>query len=129
MIAAALAWLWARFAPWLAAAAGIAATLALTGLYDATIDDPAVARAAREGFVAIAEKTALEAQLAEMNRQLAAGRTALEEHRNRLAARDRLASAAREQLEQEISRYEATLADRNRACLLDDPDIEWLRRP
>lgn len=129
MISAALAWAWARFAPWLAAAGAIAATLALTALYDATIDDPAVARAAREGFVAIAEKTALEAQLAERGRQLRAGAQALEEHRKRLAALDRLASTSREQLEQEIAHYETELTRRGRRCYLDNSDIEWLQQP
>jgi hypothetical protein len=129
MIAALLAPVRARFAPWLAAAAGIAATLVLSMAYDALIDDPAVARAAREGFVRIAEKAALEAQLAETRRQLNAGAQALEEHRKRLAAKARLADTAREQMEQEIARYETELDRAGRRCDLDAADIEWLHQP
>ncbi len=129
MIAALLPSVWARFAPWLAAAAGIAATLTLALAYDTLIDDPAVARTAREGFVRIAERTALEAQLAETRRQLAAGAQALEEHRKRLAAKARLTEMAREQMEQEIARYETDLARAGRSCDFDAADIEWLRQP
>lgn len=129
MIAALLARVWVRFAPWLATAAGIAATLVLSMAYDALIDDPSVSRAAREGIVRIAEKTALEAQLAETKRQLNAGAQALEEHRKRLAATVRLADTAREQMEQEIARYETELGRAGRRCELDPADIKWLRQP
>ncbi|MDF2622164.1 MAG: hypothetical protein K0S00_4823, partial [Xanthobacteraceae bacterium] len=57
--------------------AGIALIWVALTTYDRLVDDPAVAAVAREGYVQLAEKTALQAQLAELTRQRAASDEAL----------------------------------------------------
>lgn len=111
-----------------AAVAG-AATLALAGLYDRLVDDPAVAAAARRYMVAKAELDAERARGTELERQLTAGAQALEEYRRRLAAEQRAQDETDARHEQEIADYEKRLADAGRGCALDRDDIEFLRRP
>jgi hypothetical protein len=107
--------------------AGLLAGLALYGIYDTTIDDPAVAREARAGYVLLAEKAAAEAGAAEMMRQRDASAQALEEYRNRLQAAQLVEQQAKDTLEQEIASYELQLSEKNRACLADDADVQFLQ--
>jgi uncharacterized protein YlxW (UPF0749 family) len=102
--------------------AGIAAGLMLYHLYAVSIGYPSARREARAGYVLLAERTAAEAKAAEMERQRNAAAQATEEHRKRLEA----AQAARDTLEQEISSYELQLSQKNRACLLDRSDRDFL---
>lgn len=108
---------------------GIAAAASLfflMSLYDRLIDDPSVRKAALTGFVALAEKTALEQKLFETQRQVNAGAQALDEFRKRAAVQLSLAEGESQQLELEIAENEK----RKPAglCRLDDGDIEFLLR-
>lgn len=101
---------------------GAAITFSLLSLYDAWIDDPSVAKAAREGFVAASEKLALEGQIQEMRRQFKLAETA--------AASDRArAEAASKDADDAWKRYEAAVAadDGDDGCRVTDGDLGWLR--
>ena len=101
---------------------GAAITFAVTQLYDAWIDDPAVARAAREGFVAASEKLALQGQIEEMRRQFKLAETAAASDRARAEAASRDADDA-------WKRYEAAVAadGGDDGCRVTDGDLDWLR--
>ncbi len=113
----------------LVATAAVAFTASSLALYDRAIDDPAVARVARLEFVARAELEAAKARLAEAERQRDAGAQALEEFRQRFAAQEQVERAEDARHEKEIADYEKKLAAQGRGCVLDDGDIEFLRRP
>ncbi|WP_261338273.1 hypothetical protein [Rhizobium leguminosarum] len=89
---------------------------------------PSAARQARAGYVLLAEKSAAEAQAAEMERQRNAAAQATEEHRKRLAAASAAEQAARDTLETEIQSYELQLSEKNRACAVTAADRQWLLR-
>ncbi|TAV72776.1 hypothetical protein [Rhizobium leguminosarum] len=108
--------------------AGIAAGLMLYHLYAVSIGYPSAARQARAGYVLVAEKSAAEAQAAEMERQRNAASQATEEHRKRLAAAEAAEQAARDTLEIEIQSYELQLSQKNRACAVTAADRQWLLR-
>lgn len=91
------------------------------------LHDAAVARNARAGYVLAAEKTAAEAQVAELQRQVRAGERALEEHRQRLAADQAYDQQQSIQREQEILAYEALLSQANRRCALSADDLRFLQ--
>jgi uncharacterized protein (DUF3084 family) len=108
--------------------AGIAGGLMLYHLYAVSIGYPSAARQARAGYVLVAEKSAAEAQAAEMQRQRNAASQATEEHRKRLAAAEAAEQAARDTLEIEIQSYELQLSEKNRACATTAADLDWLLR-
>jgi len=107
-------------------AGGIAAGMVLYHLYAVAIGYPSAAREARQGYVLLAEKTAAEAKAEEMERQRNAAAQATEEHRKRLEAAQASEQAAKDTLEQEISSYERLLSEKNRACLVDREQRDWL---
>ncbi|TLX12164.1 hypothetical protein [Rhizobium sp. MHM7A] len=80
------------------------------------------------GYVLLSEKTTAEAKAAEMERQRNVAAQATEEHRKRLAAAEASEQAAKDTLEQEISNYERTLSEKNRACAVTAADRDWLLR-
>ena len=101
---------------------GAGVTFAALQLYDTWIDDPAVARAAREGFVAASEKLALQGQIEEMRRQFKVAEAA--------AASDRArAEAANKDADDAWKRYEAAVAadGGDDGCRVTDGDLDWLR--
>jgi len=108
--------------------AGVAAGLMLYHLYAVSIGYPSAAREARAGYVLLAEKTAAEAQAAEMERQRNAAAQASEEHRKRLAAAEAAEQTAKDTLETEIQSYELQLSEKNRACAVTAADRDWLLR-
>jgi hypothetical protein len=108
--------------------AGVLAGLAIYHLYALTIGYPSAAREARAGYVLLAEKTTAEAKAAEMERQRNAAAQATEEHRKRLEAAQTAEQAAKDTLETEIQSYELQLGQKNRACLLDRADRDFLLR-
>lgn len=65
---------------------GALAMLAICHLYNVTIDNPAVRKAALQGYVLESEKTASEAKAAELTRQRDAATQSLEEYRRRATA-------------------------------------------
>ena len=101
---------------------GAAATFVVHSLYDAWVDDPAVARAAREGFVAASEKLALQGQIEEMRRQFKVAEAAAASDRARAEAANRDADDA-------WKRYEAAVAadGGDDGCRVTDDDLGWLR--
>lgn len=106
--------------------AAFAMFVAMT-IYDRLVDDPAVARAARENYVRSAQLEAANAKIAELARQLEAGQRANQLFAELLAQVRAENEILSEQLEQDIARYEALLAADGRSCVLDQRDLEWLR--
>ncbi|MEZ2132420.1 MULTISPECIES: hypothetical protein [unclassified Sinorhizobium] len=107
--------------------AGIAAGILIYHVYNVAIDNPSVEREARAGYVLLVEKQAAEAQAAEMIRQRNASAQSLEEYRKRLSASRQAERQAQDTLEQEIASYELQLSEKNRACLADDADVQFLQ--
>ncbi len=91
--------------------------------YDALIDDPAVTRAARDGYVAQAEKVALQGALDEVRRQFKIAEAAAVSDRARAEAANRDAEDAWKQ-------YEAAVAadTGDDGCRVGADDLEWLRK-
>ena len=107
---------------------GAALMFVALGAYDRLIDDPQIAAAARAGYVALAEKTALEAKLLAETRRRAAVEAASADFARRKLIAEAIAAQKTEQLEQEVAAYEAKLLAANRLCRLDGADIEFLRQ-
>lgn len=84
-------------------ALGALAMLAVCHLYNVGIDNPAVRRAALQGYVLEVEKTAAEAAAAEMTRQRDAANQSLDEYRRRAAAAEQAKDAADAKLQELIS--------------------------
>lgn len=128
----ALSSLWALIggARGLFAAAGAAAIVwASLSAYDRLVDDPAVAAAARQDFVARAELEAEKAKSAEFARQVAAGQAALAlEQRQREADEAEQAEQAK-QREILIHVYETKLKEAGRSCGLTPADVDFLLKP
>ncbi|WP_169453600.1 hypothetical protein, partial [Pleomorphomonas oryzae] len=84
---------------------------------------PAVIRDARAGYVAVAEKTALQGQIDEMKRQFKVAEAAAASDRARAEAANREADDAWKQ-------YEAAVAadDSGDGCRVTDGDLEWVRK-
>lgn len=110
-------------------AGAVFATFLGMRLWDEWIDDPAVAREARQEYVHVSEKASLEARLAEAIRQKNAGQLALADYAHQLAIVQRQQALDVERTEQRIADYEAQLEAAGRSCRLDDADIEWLSQP
>lgn len=110
------------------AAATACAVLGAAHVYNTVIDNPAVVREARAGFVLQAERDALVARLAEVERQRVAAERARADLQGWIEQIERDAEARTEQLEKEIDEYEQKLAEDGRACYLNRADIEWLLR-
>jgi len=102
---------------------GAAITFLALSLYDAWIDDPAVASTARAGFVAASEKLALQGQVDEMRRQFKLAEAAAESDRARAEAANREAGNAWKQ-------YEAAVAADagDDGCRVTAGDLDWLRK-
>ncbi|GLS29973.1 hypothetical protein SAMN04488498_104322 [Mesorhizobium albiziae] len=118
-----------RFAAPLAFAGGLAAATACGAAWDRFVDDPAVAAAARGGFVQRSEKVAAEAELAATRRQLADVRAARDRFALILAHSQAAASRQVERMESGIVKNEKKLAEDGREWRLDRADIEWLLKP
>ncbi len=84
--------------------------------------------AATADMVKLVELEKVQGQLAEVERQRAAGALALEEHRKRADAAQAQAARDETQREQERVAYAIRLDQAQRSCNLDDVDIEWLLR-
>jgi hypothetical protein len=96
----------------------------LMSLYVWLIHDPAVASAARVGFVMASEKLALQGQIEEMRRQFKVAEAA--------AANDRMrAEAASREADDAWKQYEAAVAADagDDGCRVTDGDLDWLRQP
>lgn len=115
------------FLPWVVGGVGLIALIAALTLYDLYVDDPAVAKAAREGYVLEAEKAALAAELDEMQRQRDVANAALYSFSQKSANRAQLNLQKISKLEDDIHGYEAQLLKAGRSCGLTDADINWLR--
>lgn len=106
----------------------IAAVVAGLLLVNWAVENPLVRENARQGYVSIAEKAALEAELTEANRQRAAA-VALEQQWS--ARVESLQKESKEQdaaLEVATYEYEAKLDDAKRACRkLDADDFKLLK--
>lgn len=92
------------------------------------IHDASVARAAREGYVLEQEKLTAEKALEEIARQKQAAESARDEYLQRLEASQKSEREAKATLEQEISSYELQLSEKNRLCIADRADVDWLSK-
>ncbi|WSH00322.1 hypothetical protein U8P71_17350 [Rhizobium ruizarguesonis] len=106
---------------YLKVALGALAMLALCHLYNVVIDNPAVRKAALQGYVLEAEKTAAEAAAAEMTRQRDAATQSLDEYRRRAAAAEQAKDAADAKLQELISQ---DIGDDGAVWTADD--LQWL---
>lgn len=106
--------------------AGVAAGLMLYHLYAVSIGYPSAAREARAGYVLLAERTAAEAKAAEMERQRNAAAQATEEHRKRLEAAESEITKSEITREAEIRGYELILSQKNRQCVADRDDVDFV---
>lgn len=98
------------------------------GLYDSLIDDPAVAAKARQGYVNLAEKTALEAQLLEQKRQARIAQDAASRYQSeRDVLDDQLAKQTVENAER-VKRYVEMLRSQGKSDDFTLDDINELRR-
>lgn len=91
--------------------------------------DASTRHEALAGYVKQVELDAAKAKLAETERQLEAGRKALSQYAELLAAEQEKNRAADEALEQEIKFHEAELAAKGRSCHISDDDRRWLLKP
>ena len=90
--------------------------------------DRSVANAARDGYVILAEKTAAEARAAELQRQLSAA-TAAKQSLQEQITKDTAEDAQREkEREQSILAYEIRLSQANRRCIVDRDDLSTILR-
>lgn len=105
---------------------GVSAGILIYHLYALAIGYPSAKREARAGYVLVAEKTAAEARATELERQRNAAAQATEEHRKRLEAAQAAEQAAKTTLENEIQSYERILSAKNRQCVLDRGDVDFL---
>lgn len=108
--------------------AGVAAGLLLYHVYAVAIGYPSAARAARAGYVLLAEKTAADAKAAEMERQRNAASQALDAYQAQLDAATAAQAQAEITRDSEIRAYELMLSEKNRACLADDADRSFILR-
>jgi len=74
------------------------------------------------------ERDTVVSQLAEMERQRNAAAQATEEHRKRLEAAEAQSAKSEITREAEIRGYELLLSEKNRKCLADAADIDFLQR-
>lgn len=121
-----LSFLWALIGGargiFVAAGAAVAVFVSLQA-YDRLVDDPAVAAAARRDFVARAELTAAQAQLAELQRQVTAGNRAIEQFQ-KMAEADAIADEEMERrTELQIAAMEARLKAEGRSCTITKEDL------
>jgi hypothetical protein len=90
--------------------------------------DRSVANAAREGYVILAEKTAAEARANELQRQLSAAAAAKQSLQEQIT-KDTAEDAQREkEREQRIFEYEVRLSQANRRCIVDRDDLSTILR-
>lgn len=91
--------------------------------------DASTRHEALAGYVKQVELDAAKAKLAETERQLAAGRKALSQYAELLAAEQEKNRAADEALEKEIADHEKELAAKGRSCSISPDDRRWLLKP
>lgn len=96
--------------------------------YNTFIENPRIARDAREGYVREAEKAALDAELREVRRQLDAAEKAATLWQAQLTRAQKEEDERAQQVESDIAEFKAKLLAENRSCSLSDSDIEWLRK-
>lgn len=84
---------------------------------------------AKKGLVPEFQVAALNAQIAERDRQIKANEYVISAYQVQLSNARAAETARAEQSEQEIAAYEKRLADDGRACLLDNADRVWLLKP
>ncbi|MCD4511553.1 hypothetical protein LQT97_09910 [Brucella pseudogrignonensis] len=116
--------------------AGVAVGFVLSAIYYNGVpilkDIPYVGLAfegqAKKGLVPEFQVKALQAQLAEEERQRKAGQFVIDAYQVQLRNSRAAEAAQLEKTEREIVDYEKRLAEAGRACLLDSNDVEFLRQ-
>jgi len=91
--------------------------------------DASTRHEALKGYVLESRLAAAEAKQAETERQLAAGRKALSQYAELLAAEQAKSRAADEALEQEIAAHEKETTSQGRTCPISPADRDWLLKP
>lgn len=77
-----------------------------------------------EGYVALSEKVATDAKLAEIKRQAEASKAATEQFRKRVIEAEAAEAVAEADLENRISIYEKRLAEEKRRCEFSADDVD-----
>lgn len=113
----------------LPALAGAVLSLGVFSAWDRLIDDPRVRKEARQEYVHIAEKEALQAELEREKELRTIAELVRAGYARLLAEYEARQVAENERIEKEIAEYEAELEAAGRSCRLTDADIEWLRKP
>jgi hypothetical protein len=112
--------------------AGVLVGASVTGLgghyWQKWVHDPAIRREALKGYVAEAQLAAVQAKLDEMQRQKTAGEYAHAAFTRQVAVDQAKDAAETVHLQQENDAYAAALRAQNRACPLDQRDIDQLVR-
>lgn len=90
--------------------------------------DSNVAEAAKNGYVLLAEKTAAEANAAEIQRQLDAAKQSLATFQKRLEAETAQDKIDDQKREDSIRSYELLLSEANRRCTATDDDVRFITR-
>lgn len=113
------------FSPW-----GYIALVAIALLaYDKWIDDPAIARAARAGYVTEATHAALEAERQELLRQWAAAESTAAKWHAALVETEKAQEVEDAQGDLAIAQYQAEISVLARECRkLDKRDLDFLQR-
>lgn len=106
----------------------VLAALALAMIYNALIENPAVRREARAGYVQEATIAALSATVLELRRQKEASDKALGEFQAAAEEAERVSTAAAAAFEKKVADYEAERRSEGRACTLSSRDLDELRR-
>ncbi|WLR91019.1 hypothetical protein [Shinella zoogloeoides] len=113
----------------LGAFAGIVLSSLVWIAYNQFVGYPAAAEEARQGYVVLSEKVALEAKVAIEQKRRETAEIISRKHAEALEKADALNNAEKSRLEQENAEYEARLEAVGRRCELDGADIDWLRKP
>ena len=108
-------------------AVGAALVAALTA-YDRFIDDPAVAEKARSGYIAYADKAALEAQLTEYKRQVDGANKSILAFAQTLSELRTQETVEDAKAKQESEAYAKLRKEKGTECPLTDDIIEFLRK-
>lgn len=80
------------------------------------------------GYVLLSEKTAAEATTKEMKRQRDAAQSSLDAFQKNLDAARQSEQQAKDTLENELSAFQLQLSEKNRQCLADSADLDFIRR-
>lgn len=117
-----------NFAGALASLPYVAVVAAALWGYNVLVENPMIRAEARAGMVSTAELAAAKAELAERERQAAAGLAASTAFAATLQQQSAALAKETEEREKELADYAARIKAEGRSCPLSDADIRGLRK-